>query len=238
MSGQPAGLHVEVVKEIAQRNECVRVSVADTGVGIAPEEQEKIFSEFHQADRVRDEQLGGTGIGLALTRRLVELHGGTIGLNSTLGEGSTFWFTLPLHEQHQAKLVMDSSAGLPVVHGTARRILVAEDNEGNIALMVDMLQVQGHEVFLARNGREAIELAEKHNPDLILMDLRMPEMDGLEATRHLRTIAAFLDTPIIMVTASAGSEAREMCLAAGCTDHLPKPVQTKELFRALQTYLP
>ncbi|MGI8908572.1 MAG: ATP-binding protein [Candidatus Sumerlaeaceae bacterium] len=217
----------------------LKISVIDTGIGIEPAEQEKVFSEFHQADRVRDEQLGGTGIGLALTKRLVELHGGKIGVTSKPGEGSTFWFTLPLDDIDSENWHQDSSGSMvAVTRPQQRRILVAEDNEANISLMTDMLTVQGHEVLIARDGQQAVDMAVQHRPDLILMDLRMPVMDGLEATRRLRAMNDFRDTPILVVTASAGSEAKELCLAAGCTAHLAKPIQTRELFAALETYLP
>ena len=217
----------------------VKVSVTDTGIGIEPAEQEKIFSEFHQTDQVRDEQLGGTGIGLALTKRLVELHGGKIGVVSQLGAGSTFWFTLPQDDADSENWHQDSSGTMMAVRTPRqRRILVAEDNEANIDLMNDMLSIQGHEVIVARDGQQAIDMAVKHKPDLILMDLRMPVMDGLEATRRLRAMPDFQETPILVVTASAGSDARELCLAAGCTAHLVKPIQTRELFDALDIYLP
>lgn len=216
----------------------IRVSVTDNGIGIEPSEQEKIFSEFHQADRVRDEQLGGTGIGLALTKRLVELHGGSIGVKSEVGKGSTFWFMLPIHSLPAER----NNALLPDLASSPRsrelRILVAEDNEVNISLIIDMLSMHGHNVAVARNGEEAIDLAKAHKPDLILMDIRMPVMDGLEATRRLRAMDDFADTPIIAVTASAGSDAEEECLAAGCTAHLAKPIQTKELFAMLERHLP
>jgi len=233
----PPGGEIRVTTE-RHNTGFIRVSVTDTGVGIPEEEQGKIFSEFHQADRVRDEQLGGTGIGLALTRRLVELHGGSIGVKSKVGEGSTFWFTLPIQTKTVATPFIESSGAIPAIKLHKRRLLLAEDNEANVRLMLDMLAIHGHEVVVARTGREAIDLAVKHKPELILMDLRMPDMDGLEATRELRKTEEFRHTPIIMVTASAGADAKELCLQAGCTAHLPKPVQTKELFRVLQTYLP
>ncbi len=120
---------------------------------------------------------------------------------------------------------------------TGHRILVAEDNEVNLALILDMLSIQGHEVTVARNGQEAIDLAQSHRPELILMDIKMPVMDGLEATRRLRAIPEFAQTPIIALTASTGSEAEDLQVTAGCTEHLAKPIQTKELFEVLDRYL-
>ncbi len=232
----PEGGRIEV--RTKREGSFLRVEVSDTGVGIEPEEQEKIFSEFHQADHMRDEQLGGTGIGLALTRRLVALHGGDIGVESKPGRGSTFWFTLPLRKsapKEPATKEDETEAARAVV--TGRRILVAEDNDVNMSMILDMLRVHDHEMAVAKNGKEAVDLAQSHKPELILMDIRMPVMDGLEATRQLRAIPEFADVPIIALTASAGSEAEQRCLDAGCTEHLTKPVQSKELFAVLQRHL-
>ncbi len=118
-----------------------------------------------------------------------------------------------------------------------RRILVAEDNEVNLTLIRDMLSIHNHDVVFAKNGLEAIELAKKHKPELILMDMKMPKMDGLTATREIRNIPGFADVPILALTASTGTEAEEMQIATGCTEHLPKPIQTKELFEALLRHL-
>ena len=216
----------------------MKVEISDTGVGIEPDELDKIFSEFHQADHVRDEQLGGTGIGLALTRRLVELHGGELGVESEVGKGSTFWFILPLRKLRNDRSITGEGAAEPAKSTpTAHRILVAEDNEVNLSMILDMLSVHGHTVIVARNGQEAVELAQTFKPELIFMDVKMPIMDGLEATRCIRAIPGFEDTPIIALTASTGSKAQELQVASGCTEHLPKPIQSKELFEVLRRYL-
>lgn len=218
----------------------VLIEVRDTGIGIAADEIDKIFSEFYQVEKVHDEQLGGTGIGLALTRRLVELHGGKIGVESKLGKGSTFWFTLPLKklsrkepsEQKGAEEVLKEN-GAP----KGRRILLVEDNEVNLAMAIEMLNVHNHQVVVARNGLEALDMAKQHKPELILMDIRMPVMGGLEATQRLRAIPEFANTPIIAMTASTGAEAEKTHIIKGCTAHLAKPIHVKQLFAVLKKYL-
>jgi signal transduction histidine kinase len=216
-------------------NGWVRVSVSDTGIGIPEEHQDKIFSEFHQVDcRSQD----GAGIGLALTHRLVELLGGEIGVESEADEGTTFCFTLPLKGPPASKKEDDQANEPELVKLRGDyRILVAEDNEVNLAMILDMLATQGHEAAVARNGLEAVELAVSFRPDLILMDIKMPVMDGLEATRRIRRIPELSDAPIIALTASAEWEAVASCLASGCTDHLSKPIQSKDLFAALKAHL-
>jgi len=216
----------------------IRISVQDTGIGIEPDQQDKIFSEFHQADHVRDEALGGIGLGLALTRRLVELHGGEIGVESELGKGSTFWFTLPLSNEQERDVATAESAEKIDVIPRGRRILVAEDNEANLEMILDMLAIHEHDVTVAKNGEEALALAQSFKPELILMDIRMPVMDGLEATRQLRAMPEFADMPIVALTASAEADVAERCLAAGCTAHLAKPIKSDRLLPALQEYLP
>jgi CheY-like chemotaxis protein len=215
-----------------------KIEVSDNGIGIEPEDLAQVFSEFYQAKRVHTEQYGGTGIGLALTRRLVELHGGEIGVQSQPEQGSTFWFTLPRHRSNRpAPATAPVAAPHPANRMRPRRILVAEDNEVNLALILDMLSIQGHETLVARNGQEAIDLAMARRPDLILMDVRMPILDGLEATRRLRAMPGFAMLPIIALTASTGSEAEERQLKAGMTAHLAKPIQAPELFALLEQHL-
>jgi CheY-like chemotaxis protein len=220
-------------------NEEVKVTVTDTGIGIDQSQHDKVFSEFHQADQARDSALGGTGIGLALTRRLVEMHGGKIGVESELGIGSTFWFTLPQQsevrdvEPVQQRIQIDGLS----IGSTARRILVVDDTPTNLALIVDLLSAKGHDVSVAKNGQEAIEVAMSIRPELVLMDIRMPVMDGLEATRRLRAMPDLADLPIIALTTSVGPDAEQRCLAAGCTAYLSKPIQSDKLFAAIELHL-
>ncbi len=232
----PQNGRIEV--RILNKGDVAKFLVSDTGIGIPQEHQENIFSEFHQADRERDENLGGTGIGLALTRRLVEFHGGQIGVESEEDKGSTFWFTLPVNAQSPQQTPSVEEA--PKLNDSAvsgKRILVVEDNEVNLAMILDMLSICDFKVIVARNGQEALDLTTANKPDLILMDIRMPVMDGLEATRRLRAQPEFETLPILALTASAGQEGKEKCFEAGCTAHLSKPIQSKELFEALSKHL-
>ncbi|MFP4380186.1 MAG: ATP-binding protein [Candidatus Sumerlaeia bacterium] len=236
----PAGAHLWVSAEKTD-DDMVRISVRDEGIGIEEEAQDKIFSEFYQANRLRDEKLGGTGIGLALTKRLVEMHGGQIGVQSEEGVGSLFWFTLPLYypgienasDQPQATEKPDQKT--PEAEISPMRILVAEDNPVNMILIEEMLLTANHEVLKAEDGKEACEIAIREKPDLILMDIRMPEMNGIEALQELRLSPDFPNSiPVIALTASAGPHARQVCLDAGFTDYLSKPIEVDELDRVLR----
>ncbi len=219
----------------------IKVEVTDSGVGISPEDQTEIFSEFYQVNRRRDEKLGGVGIGLALSKRLVEAHGGLIGVRSALEKGSTFWFTIPFKESAEDALdetqMNRPKTTYSVNTSTGKKILVVEDNETNLSLVLDMLKIQNHTTIVARNGKEALAAAAADPPDLILMDVQMPVMDGLEATRRLRSMEPFRNTPIVALTASADNSSIRRCLNSGCTEHLSKPVQLKELFAMLNRYV-
>ncbi|MDM8554005.1 response regulator, partial [Desulfococcaceae bacterium HSG7] len=234
----PEGGRVEI-RAARDNDSKIRIEVSDSGVGIYDNDIEHIFDKFYQSDYAYDKQLGGVGIGLALTRCLVEIHGGSIGVESEHGKGSTFGFTLPLKEvqEQQEGTQQDEGSGTVAKEQHGHRILVAEDNETNLMLLLDMLSIQKHTVLVAKNGREAIELAQKHKPELFLMDMRMPVMDGLESTRRLRAMPEFAKVPIIALTASIGTDAEERQMIAGCTEHLPKPIQTKKLFEVLGKYL-
>ncbi|MFK5971254.1 MAG: ATP-binding protein [Candidatus Marithrix sp.] len=142
-----------------QESFVLKITVSDNGIGIEAKELDKIFYEFHQANIVRDQELGGIGIGLALTRRLVELHGGEIGVESELGKGSSFWFTLPIKTQFQATKETQNEEAKIVNFPHNRHILVAEDNEVNLMTVLDMLSIHEHQVAVAKNGQEAIDLA-------------------------------------------------------------------------------
>lgn len=220
----------------------IRCQISDTGIGIAAGEKGKIFCEFYQAPRPGGGSFHGAGIGLAVSRRLVELQGGGIGVESRPGDGSTFWFTLgicPEKENRDGKEEKPVPAinRLPARCSFRGRILVVEDNDSSLIMICALLRTRGYEADVARDGKEAVEKACALKPDLILMDIRMPVMDGIEATRQLRAMPEFSATPIIAVTAGVDPWSWEQLLEAGCSERLAKPIASNELFLMLNRYL-
>ncbi len=216
----------------------IRVEVSDTGIGIKTEEIEKIFSEFYQIGRVSLDPAEGTGIGLALTRRLVELQGGKIGVISQPNVGSTFWFTLPhiiIANRLPKEDVFEKNINSTIPTGC--RILLVEDSLIIRTMLHDMLSQYDHQITVAENGQEAVELAEKVRPDLIFMDIIMPIMNGLEATRRIRANKDIARVPIVALTADTGINSKEQQKDAGCTDHLAKPFLPEEMDEILKRYL-
>jgi PAS domain S-box-containing protein len=212
--------------------------VSDTGIGVPAEKQNAIFDPFVQVDGSTSRKYGGTGLGLAICRRLVALMGGRLWLESVVGQGSTFHVEVPLLlDAHASSAEAERAATANAEPDNLRslRILVAEDNPINQALMVSLLGKQGHTVTLAVNGKQAVETVSREPFDAILMDVQMPEMDGLEATMRIRADEAGSTRrlPIIALTAHAMKGDRDRCLAVGMDAYLSKPIDHKELAKAL-----
>jgi signal transduction histidine kinase/CheY-like chemotaxis protein len=226
---------------------CLRFSVVDTGIGIPADKIEMIFGRFNQADSSTTRKYGGTGLGLAISKGLVELMGGRIGCTSEIGKGSTFFFsaTFAIPEEPEISgLVNPDMIALPPAEPPRQqpgyRILIAEDSENNLALMKAYLKGGGFELDFAENGQIAVEKAISGNPHLVLMDLQMPVMDGLEATRAIRQWEAETHArpmPIIALTAHAAGEGAGRSAEAGCTAHLTKPIKKATLLEAISLHI-
>lgn len=274
-----------VILRVRREEQFLVFEVEDTGIGIAPENMGKLFQSFVQIDSSLSRQYSGTGLGLSLVRRLVELHGGNVNVESEVGKGSCFIVTVPHQrlglgaialrcsdgvsatvgrleasapillpqlgvcesleersEEQQRKLSdSDNSSTAPIVVVDRETkppvILFAEDNQANIDTISDYLIGRGYRLLLANNGQDVISIAKERKPDLILMDIQMPQIDGLEATRQIRADSELANIPIIALTALAMSGDREKCIEAGASEYLTKPVRLKQLTRAIEQLL-
>jgi len=213
------------------------VEVMDTGIGISPDKLDTIFSKFSQADTSMTRKYGGTGLGLSISKTLIQLMGGTISVMSTLGLGSKFTIQLPLQraEEDQNKIVLPRPANTDVAQTQEKdkpMVLLVEDYKGNVIVASSMLDAMGYRWELAENGREAVEKTAANDYDLILMDVQMPWMDGLEATRRIRAHEAAHHkppVPILAMTAYSLAGDRERCIDAGMNEYISKPFKPEEL---------
>ena len=229
----------------------LHIEVTDTGIGIAPEDQKRLFTAFEQADGSMTRKYGGTGLGLAISKRMVRLMGGEIGVNSTPGQGSTFWFTVRLKQgkAESARPVADASplgkkteSGKPAFdrlrdHYAGTRILVAEDEPMNQEVARGLLENAGLVVDLADDGQQALDMAQQKEYALILMDMQLPNLNGVEATQAIRAHPGYRQTPILALTANAYDEDRQACLDAGMNDHIAKPIDPEGLYATLLGWL-
>jgi len=244
-------VHVNVSTTEIESRSFIRFDVEDTGPGIPPEKQENVFEPFIQADGSMTRPHSGTGLGLALVKRLAELFGGHVTLTSTKGAGSVFSLFIPLVDVDGQPVKLDAEAeahsesdpSAAEFRTTAdmrckvpSRILVAEDNLTNKELIRILLEKMGHKVVQAKDGIEAVEKAMTDDIDLIFMDMQMPNMSGYDATRIIKEKG--LDVPVIALTAHVMQGDREKCMRTGCVDYMSKPIDYRKLLTVLNTYLP
>ena len=237
------GVDLEIcVTQAADGGEQLRFAVTDSGAGIAPERQSRLFEPYAQEDASTARRFGGTGLGLSICRHLVELMGGSIGLTSEPGLGSRFWFTLPCRREIRLPPAPVPAAAprQPERRARASRVLLVEDHPANQKLALWLLQREGYQVTLAENGAEALRLMKALAFDLVLMDVQMPVMDGIEATRRIRELERERGDkhhPIVAMTAGAIAGDREKCLAAGMDDYISKPIAAELLLAKLGQWL-
>jgi signal transduction histidine kinase len=243
---------LKVTLEAATGNDArLLFSIADTGIGISPEDQQKIFAPFTQVDASTTRRHGGTGLGLAIASDLIRAMGGVLSVQSEKGCGSTFFFSLqmlqdapplpvpPVNGKQEETFRRESPAqeaapAAPASPGGPLRVLVAEDTPANQRLIFLVLSRRGHVVEFASNGREALQQASQKSFDVILMDVQMPEMDGLQATAAIRALPGSSRVPIIALTAHAMAGDRDRCLAAGMDDYLAKPLDVMKLIEMVE----
>jgi hypothetical protein len=234
-----------VKQEMKSSRTYIRFSIIDTGIGIASEDIDRLFKPFIQVDSDLNRQYEGTGLGLTLVKRLVELHGGDVSITSQLGVGSCFTIDLPYEEVEvllpaEVKKLSPSEQLRPSTQSdqlSSPLVLLAEDSEANIISISTYLHAKEYRLVVAKNGEEVIALAKSQRPNLILMDIQMPRLDGLEAIRQIRLDPNLVHIPIVALTALAMSGDRKRCLEAGANEYLSKPVKLKELSLAIEKLL-
>ncbi|MBD2427265.1 PAS domain-containing protein [Phormidium sp. FACHB-1136] len=218
------------------------ISITDTGIGISPEDAQRLFQPFVQVNTALNRQYEGTGLGLSLVKRLVEMHGGEVTFTSEVGSGSCFTVQLPIialpnTDGSPVHVTESIEAATPIDSAEAPLILLAEDNEANLSTTSSYLGAKGYRLVIAKNGLEAIDLATTAQPNLILMDIQMPHLNGLAAIRQIRQNPALSTVPIIALTALAMPADRERCLEAGANCYLSKPIRLKQLSQSITTLL-
>ena len=237
---------ITVRSELSSRQDgkiTLRFTVSDTGIGIAPADQGRLFEAFEQADGSTTRQYGGTGLGLAICKHLVRMMGGDIGIDSQPGKGSSFWFTAAFASAGEGT---NMSSTPPVSNVEKRlqaecagmRVLLVEDEPVNQEVSLGLLEEVNIVTDVASDGEEALALCQARTYDLILMDIQMPQLNGIDATRLIRALPGYRETPILAMTANVFEQDRQACLAAGMNDHIGKPVDPEKLFSALLHWLP
>jgi CheY-like chemotaxis protein len=233
---------VSVVQRSAdQRSVELEWSVRDTGIGLSADQIDRLFQPFNQADTSTARQYGGTGLGLAICKRLMEMMDGRIWVESELGRGSDFRFSMRLARGEQTAAdpaARDHASAAARARLKGARVLVVEDNAFNQQVVGDILEAAGVTVTIAGNGRDALASLSRDSHDLVLMDVHMPEMDGYEATRAIRAIPGLAGLPVVAMTADATAQERDRCLAAGMNDFLSKPIDLEAFFRTLAKWMP
>ncbi len=225
----------------SQGDALLRLEVQDSGIGMTPDQLQRLFRSFQQADSSTTRKYGGTGLGLAICKNLAELMGGRVGVSSKPGHGSLFWVELPLQPARApaapASLHLDEvQQSLASLRGA--RVLLVDDNDLNQQVGVDLLAQAGVVVDVADNGLQALECLARTRYDAVLMDMQMPVMDGLTATRRIRENPEWAQLPVLAMTANAMTGDRERCLQAGMNDHIAKPIDPPQLMRQLLRWLP
>ena len=224
-------------RELAGEAIELRIEVIDSGIGIPADVQTNLFSPFTQADNSVSRKYGGTGLGLAISKQLCAMMGGAIGVHSDPGRGSTFWFTVQCRRAEVPTVSAPPIQPISESMGRTFKILVAEDSPMIRILITKLLKKRGHQADLVVNGREAVEAVQRKAYDLVLMDMQMPEMDGVSATIAIRALSGpERAIPVIALTGNALVGQRESCVAAGMSDYLPKPITPDDLYAAIDRW--